>query len=238
LPHDVVPLPSGGVFYKSKKKAVKVGYLTASDENLLVSAAQNSNSNIVMALLDNKIYEPDLRTKELLESDVEAILIFLRNSSFGSDYNISLKDPKTDKSFQATISLEEFNISKPTTHPDEQGLLSTILPKTEASVKLKPMTYGDKMELDSVASSYPNGYTVPKVTMALERMIVELNGSTDRSAISVFVQNMPIMDSKYIRNFIKNNVPSLELTKNVKAPSGEIVTFDVAFGVEFFRPFF
>ena len=34
LPHDVLELPSGGVFYKSKKKSVKIGYLTASDENI------------------------------------------------------------------------------------------------------------------------------------------------------------------------------------------------------------
>jgi len=34
LPHDVVPLPSQGLFYANKKKSVKVGYLTAQDENL------------------------------------------------------------------------------------------------------------------------------------------------------------------------------------------------------------
>ena len=37
LPHDVVPLPSQGLFYKNKKKSIKVGYLTALDENLLMS---------------------------------------------------------------------------------------------------------------------------------------------------------------------------------------------------------
>ena len=37
LPHDIVPLPSGGIFYKSKKKTLKVGYLTASDENILAN---------------------------------------------------------------------------------------------------------------------------------------------------------------------------------------------------------
>ena len=37
LPHDVVPLPSQGKFYPSGKKSLKVGYLTASDENLLMS---------------------------------------------------------------------------------------------------------------------------------------------------------------------------------------------------------
>jgi hypothetical protein len=37
LPHDMVILPTGGIFYKSKKKSIKVGYLTANDENYLMS---------------------------------------------------------------------------------------------------------------------------------------------------------------------------------------------------------
>jgi hypothetical protein len=41
LPHDVVPLPSGGVFYKNKKNAVKVGYLTANDENILMGGGND-----------------------------------------------------------------------------------------------------------------------------------------------------------------------------------------------------
>jgi hypothetical protein len=49
---------------------------------------------------------------------------------------------------------------------------------------------------------------------------------------------MPIMDSKYIRNFIRENQPSLDLVKSVKAPSGDLVSFEITFGVEFFRPFF
>ena len=38
LPHDIIQLPSQGIFYKSKKKSIKVGYLTASDENILANA--------------------------------------------------------------------------------------------------------------------------------------------------------------------------------------------------------
>jgi hypothetical protein len=56
--------------------------------------------------------------------------------------------------------------------------------------------------------------------------------------ISKFVDSLPIMDSKYIRNFINENQPSLDLKRTVIAPSGEKVTFDVTFGAEFFRPFF
>ena len=49
---------------------------------------------------------------------------------------------------------------------------------------------------------------------------------------------MPIADSKYIRRFMVENEPRLDLSRETIAPSGEKVTIDVSFGVEFFRPFF
>ena len=53
LPHDVVPLPSDGIFYKNKKKSLKVGYLTASDENILLGGGNDITTN----LLRNKIFK-------------------------------------------------------------------------------------------------------------------------------------------------------------------------------------
>jgi len=105
LPHDVVPLPSGGIFYPSKKKSVKVGYLTASDENILLNIEGNKTikETIVLPLLRNKLYEPDLRPEDLLDGDIEAILLFLRNTSFGPEYKVTLIDPKTEKKFESSI---------------------------------------------------------------------------------------------------------------------------------------
>ena len=45
LPHDVIQLPTRGKFYKSKKKAIKVGYLTAADENILAEVDFRKNIN-------------------------------------------------------------------------------------------------------------------------------------------------------------------------------------------------
>jgi hypothetical protein len=98
LPHDVVPLPSQGLFYANKKKSVKVGYLTAQDENLLASVNMGT-TNVIAQLLKSKIYEPDVRIDDLLPGDVEAILIFLRNTAFGPKYKISSIDPQTSKRF-------------------------------------------------------------------------------------------------------------------------------------------
>lgn len=234
LPHDVVKLPSRGVFYKSKKSALKIGYLTAADENLLLAGGDN----LIMTLLRNKIYETDIKPDELLQGDIQAILIFLRNTAFGPEYRFSVNDPDTMKSFESTISLEELYIKKTEIEPNEDGSFSTVLPKSGFSVKLKPLSFGELSELDDLASKYPAGRVAPKQTWKLNKMIVELNGTTDRNIISQNIETLPISDSKFIRKFIEDNEPSLELNKTVKAPSGKEVYVNISFGAEFFRPFF
>jgi len=240
LPHDLVPLPSGGVFYNSKKKGVKIGYLTAVDENILLNSDSRKTvrESIILPLLRNKLYERDIRPEELLEGDVEAILIYLRNTSFGPEYNVTLTDPQTGKQFSASILLDELNIKKPNQQPNEDGTFTVQLPKSKTTVKLRLLSLYELIELDRIIENYPSGRVAPVVTMKLERMIRELDGSEDRVNISKFSEGMPIADSKFIRKFIQDNEPRLDLLKEVIAPSGERVMVNIAFGVEFFRPFF
>lgn len=233
LPHDVVPLPSGGVFYKNKKKSLKVGYLTASDENILMAGGNDLTTN----LLRSKIYEPDIRIEDLMEGDVEAILLFLRNTSFGPEMTLNVTDPSTQKTFQTTVRLDELPIIKGT-DPNDDGTYTLQLPKTQSTVKIKPLNYGELNELARLGETYPIGRVVPKVTWKLQKEIVELDGSTDKAQIAKFVEQMPIMDSKYIKKFLDENEPKLDLKKIVITPSGEKLTVNVGFGVDFFRPFF
>jgi hypothetical protein len=236
LPHDVVPLPSGGVFYKNKKKSLKIGYLTAQDENLLVSVS--GTKNLIQTLLRSKIYEPDMQVEDLLEGDVEAIMIFLRNTAFGSEYIFNLLDPKTNKKFEATINLDELNIIQPKIKPNSDGLFQLNLPRTGVNVLCKLLTLRDTNILSDLRDSYPVNATVPLVTKRLELHIVSVDGNEDREYISKFVNTLPIMDSKFIRNTMKDCEPHLDLKRQVTAPSGEKVNVEIAFGVEFFRPFF
>jgi hypothetical protein len=233
LPHDVVPLPTQGVFYKNKKKSIKVGYLTANDENILMAAG----NDMTQTLLRSKIYEPDIRIEDLMEGDVEALLIFLRNTAFGPEMELNLTDPNTRKPFKTTVKLDELDITKGQ-QPSEDGTFITTLPKSQTTVKLKPMTYGEILEIQRMTETYPEGRTAPKVTWRLNKQIVEVNGVTDRGEIVKFIDQMPIADSKYIRKFLDDNEPKLDLKKTVVAPSGEKLTVNVGFGVDFFRPFF
>jgi hypothetical protein len=237
LPHDVVTLPSRGKFYKNKKKTLKIGYLTASDENILM-AGGTLREGVVMTLLRNKIYEPDIRPEDLLNSDVEAILIFLRNTSFGPTYEITAIDPDTSKEFSTEIYLTELYSTDVDAEPDEDGTFQITLPKSGNSVKIRPLTLGDTQEIERMVESYPPGRIAPKQTLRLNKMIVSVDGSNDRELISKFIESMPIMDSKYIKNYIDKNEPKLDLRRQVITPSGKEISVNILFGVEFFRPFF
>ena len=234
LPHDVITLPTGGRFYKSKKKSVKVGYLTAADENLLMS----NSPDIVTQLVRSKLYEPDLKSDELMQGDIEAILIFLRNTAFGPEYKINLVDPDTGDKFETSILLDELNIKKPEVEPDDNGYYSTVLPKSEVPVKLKPLSTKELNEINDLAKTYPNGRIAPRITWLLQKQIVEVNGIKDQGEINKFITSMPILDSKYVREFLDKNEPRLDLVKTVFTPSGKKIDVAINFGVEFFRVFF
>ena len=237
LPHDVVKLPSRGVFYTPKKESLKVGYLTAADENILMSQ-NNNKEGLVKTLLRNKIYEPGFDINQMLNVDVQAILIFLRNTAFGSEYNFVVRDPKTSKEFETTILIDELNYIDPKIKPDSEGLYTLILPKSKKTVRLKVLNIGEDAEIESLADKYPRGMVAPIVTKRLEKQIVELDGNRDKGVIATFVNQMPIMDSKEIKKFLIDCEPKIDLNKQIIAPSGEEVTVTVNFGVEFFRPFF
>ena len=233
LPHDVVQLPSQGVFYKNKKKAIKVGYLTASDENILMGGA----NDLTMSLLRAKIYEPDIKVEDLIEGDVEAILIFLRNTAFGPEMTLNVTDPATKKQFQTTVMLDELSIIS-NQKPNEDGSFTVMLPKSQSTIKVKPLSYGEIQEINRMASTYPQGRVVPRVTWRMEKEILEIDGSRDKAQIAKFIESMPIADSKFIRNFMNENEPRLDMNKTITTPSGERLTVNVGFGVDFFRPFF
>ena len=236
LQHDVVTLPSKGLFYKDKKSSLKVGYLTAQDENMLLSSGYQGN--IIEQLLKTKVYEPNFDTNQLLEGDIEAILIFLRNTSFGAEYEIEVVDPKTNKLFIHKLMLDELDMYNPVHKPNEKGLFEFNLPKSNHNVMCRLLNAADIRELNKIRDEYPENVVAPVVTLKLQKQIVSIDGNEDKEFIAKTIQTLPIMDSKFIRNTLKECEPRIDLRRVVTAPSGEKVNVNITFGAEFFRPFF
>ena len=238
IAYDVVELPSRGIHYANGKKSVRVAYLTASDENILSSPNLIQTNSVVMELLKRKVIDKDINAEEIVEEDKQAILIFLRNTAFGTEYNVTLTDPKTDTEFKVTVDLSSLNFKKFELVPDQHGEFSYVMTKSNADVTFKFLTQKQENEIKEINKSWNgNGYA-PIVTKQLEGMVKSVKGNRDPLMIRNFIENLPIKDSQDFRKFVDLNKPGLDLSQKVIAPSGEEVQFQLGFGVEFFRPFY
>ena len=238
IPYDVVTLPSKGIFYKNNTSSVKVTYLTASDENILTSQNIVQSGNLIDELLRRKIVNSEIKIEELLDCDKEAVLIFLRNTAYGSEYNLKLIDPKTKKPFDHVIDLGAVTLKDFDLRPDDKGEFEFIFPVSKKRVKFKFLTAANEKALELLDEMYKGQEIVPTVTRRLELLIQEIDNERDPEKLAVWIQSIPIKDLQTFRKFVINNKPGLDLTISTTAPSGEKVTSRVAFGAEFFRPFF
>lgn len=237
IAYDVVQLPSQGVHYSNGKKSLRVAYLTAADENILMSPNLIQSETVIDELLKRKILDRDIQLDEIVEEDRQAILIFLRNTAFGTEYNITLTDPATKKQFEAQLDLSVLKVKEFKLPQDSNGEYSFFLPITKKNITFKFLNNSQEKDLQAIKDS--SGTNVaPLNTKRLEMMIKSIEGQRDQMAIYQFIQNLPIRDSQEFKKFVSENKPGLDLIVEVIAPSGEKVPVLVDFGVEFFRPFY
>lgn len=238
IAYDVVELPTKGIHYSNNKKSVRVAYLTASDENILSSPSLIASNKVVDELLKRKILDKDLSIEDLVEEDRQAILIFLRNTSFGSEYNITTTDPKTGEQFSFEIDLSTLKTKDFTLTPDSNGEYSYFMEKSKLDITFNFLNKKQEKEIEQIRESWNGVGVAPIVTKQLEMMIKSVAGNKDLMNIRNFIENMPIKDSQDFRKFINENKPGLDLTQTVITPSGDTIQVEIGFGVEFFRPFY
>jgi hypothetical protein len=238
IQYDVVELPSRGIHYANKKKSLRVGYLTASDENILSAQNLIQNNSVIDELLKRKILDKDFIVDEIADEDKQAVLIFLRSTAFGPEYTFYLNDSKTDKEFTSIVDLSEISFRQFKLESDSNGEFQYVMPKSNIEITFKFLTQKQQKEIDEIEKSW-NGVGVPPiVTKQLEMMIKSVAGNKDMMNIRNFIEKLPIKDSQDFRKFIKENKPSLDLKREVTTPSGDKIQVEIGFGVEFFRPFY
>ena len=238
IAYDIVQLPSHGIYYPDKRKTLKVAYLTAADENILTSPNLVRNNLAIDELIKRKVLDKDFDVELLSEEDKQSILIFLRNTAYGSEYKIMVTDPVTGKEFEVNIDLSVLKLKDFNLVPNNKGEFEYYLEKCKKHITFKFLTSKEEKELDNFKDNYTDNVVVPYMTKRLEKMIKSVDGNVDPMAIYQFIQRMPIKDSQDFKKFVSENKPGLNLTQEVIAPSGEKVIARIDFGVEFFRPFF
>jgi hypothetical protein len=236
-PFDVIPLPSKGKLYRNKKANIKVAYLTTGDENILTSPNLLQSGEFLEILINRKILEPELRYKDLLPGDRNAIMIWLRATGYGEMYPVILLD-ENDESFETQVNLNELKTKELLVDADENGLFTFIMPLSKAQIKFRQLTCGDVDDIDKmVEKDTQNNIPVNNsTTYRFERMIVDVNGNRDRTMIKDFVNVMRIADAKAFDNYIDELESGIDLNIEVTTPGGGSVATFLPLNFNFFWP--
>ena len=127
IPVESVPLPSRGVVYPSNsalfdKETLDIKPMTAKEEDILMSRAYIKNGTVITKLLESCLVDKSIDVDALISGDRNALLIALRITGYGADYELELSCPECGKTNKATFDLSGLSIKRLGVDPVESGV--------------------------------------------------------------------------------------------------------------------
>jgi transcription elongation factor Elf1 len=241
VPTDDVALPSEGIFYPNKQKTVKIKYLTAEDENILTSPELIRSGKVLDVLLENSIVDKGLSPADMLTGDRNAVLIALRSTGYGDDYPVKMTCPKCSHEYETSIKLSELKHKKMEAQPDSSGEFEVELPRIKHKLKFRMLTGKDENYLTKVSERTKKvKNNLQFSTLLTERyllQIMEYNGNRDKGYIRKAISNMSAFDSLFLREYMREIEPTVDLEKEFDCPScGELYNDTIPITARLFWP--
>lgn len=148
--YDVIQLPSNGQCYRNKMDRLPVAYLTAYDENIIMSPNLYKDGLVIDFLLKNKIMNKEINVDDLVSGDIDAIVLFLRATSYGPDFPIVVSDPETGEQIESVVDLTTLKPKEFTLVGDENGWFEYITPIKKDVIKFRYLTRKQEKQLKKV----------------------------------------------------------------------------------------
>jgi len=246
VPDVSVPLPSRGKVYPTDNvlflaETVDVRAMTAKDENILSSMALikkgTALTSVMRACMTNKLIDVD----SMLVGDRNAVLIGIRNSSYGSEYTVDVDCPSCDAKFEHTFDMSRLSVKTLDVEPcvSNTNNFRFDLPRTKREVIFRLLTGRDVAELDRTQAQRKKNNVVvdDSATLSLHHQIISIGGEEDRNKLMKLVETMPAYDSLALRTYIADIIPGVDMIQDMSCPVCDAVSeVDVPMGTEFFWP--
>lgn len=224
--YEWVELPSKGECYPHKKGKVPVAYLTAADENIIVSKELRSKRKISDTLLERKILDKSFSAKDLCIGDWDAILLWLRKTGYGNEYKVIEVD-ENGKSRDTIIDLDKITYDDFNYFGDENGYFE-YLTKNGDEIKYRLLTHDIEEEiLDKIlnlsSTEYEDDSVWDIVRMLMVSQTVSVNGNEDTYHITSYINKMDIRELSSYLNFVMHNTPRV----NIDIRIGDSLFYDI-----------
>ena len=215
--YDVIPLPSNGECYPNKMSKVKVAYLTAYDENILVSPNLYRDNKVLDEILKNKLIGSPIAPEDLLQGDRDAIILWLRATGYGNEFPITATDNESGQQFEAVVDLSKIKFKPFTLKGDENGMFDFETPITHDKLKFKFLTAGDNEYLSKIDDEEKQKTLAGK----LEEMTESLSKFIERDKILNRDEKKKVFDAQNALNMWHDKLIEADETG---APFTNIIT--------------
>jgi hypothetical protein len=224
-------------------EAVDIRTMTARDEDILSSRALIRKGTVLTTLIKacvtNKMIDPD----QMVAGDRTALLIAIRNSGYGAEYDPEVQCPVCDGKFRPKFKMDKLELKMLDEDPVAPGTnaFEFVLPVSCEKVTYKLLTGLETAELERTQENLRRikGPDAPEetVTSRLVASIVSIGGNSDKANVAKFVRTMPARDSFALRMKIDEIQPDVLLEQQVTcALCGAESKVEAGLDVEFFWP--
>ena len=244
-PTEIIDLPSKGKGYPKDhplcgKDSIEIKFMTAKEEDILSSASLLKKGVALERFLKAIIKDQSIDPETMLSGDRNAVIIAARVSGYGSDYETKVNCPACGEVNKMTFDLTNPKIKEASKEIeiDDQGIMTVLTPMTKIEIKMKLMDGKDETYL-AKQTKMKKDRNLPdsQITDQFKRMIVSVAGHTDNNVISMYVDKMPTVDSRFLRRVYKEASPNVEIKEMFTCRSCNFTQeLEVPFGADFFWP--
>ena len=243
FPTEVVDLPSKGYYYPADNPLssgkIEIKYMTAKEEDILTSQNLIQKGIVLDKLLESLVVDKKIDLNSMLIGDKNALFIASRVLAYGKEYTFDYTDTQ-GQSKEHTFDLTKLKDRKIDFSKHEKGknLFSFKLPQSERTIEFILLTDGDEREVgkEVEALSKVSGGVTKEVTTRFKKMLVSVDGNSERVFVNTFVDNeFFTQDSQAFRNHYQEITPDINMDIVID-DDGEEVEITVPMTVRFFWP--
>jgi len=250
VPTEFVELPSEGKFYPvghplHGQDSIEIRQMTAKEEDMLTSRTLLKKGVALDRVVENLIVNKSIDPTSLLIGDKNAIIVALRVSGYGNQYDTNVTCPMCGESQDYSFDLNTAVIYKGDevsntveVVDNSDGTFNTTLPKTQVAVTFRLLTAKDEKHLlDGIEADRKQKIHERSITRQIVHIATAVNGDSSAEAINYLVENIPSTDSRHLRLAYKLVAPNLDLVQQFECEMCDCrQEMEVPLSADFFWP--
>jgi len=242
FPTEVLDLPSEGKVYPKEHPLssgrITIKLMTAKEEDIL-SSTNLIKKGVVLDKLFESIIVDKIDINDIIIGDKNAIILATRVLGYGPEYEFNFYSTKKSETITVTADLTQVK-TKDIDYSlfNNKNEFEFVTPLGKNKITFKFLTHGDEREIEKEIAALEklNKETSYDITTRLRYMIKAVDGISDIGHINKFINGMRALDSRALREYVKQISPDMDMTIKYTHEDGEVEEAPITLGVGFFWP--